>query len=168
MDDFWASPQQLCAFAISQGLRNDRLCRDIQRLLDELVQLICDPRRPCCDLQSAWVISWGLCARTNERTPRNGVRRFNGRTLSPGGDGGRLGIYSCILANLATDGMEPFREKRPQRRCASSSTGRLSPLGLMKFNRSFCSGARNSPPTASAVETAAAKNEHEDDDDQKA
>ena len=31
----------------------------------------------------------------------------------------------------------------------------------------FARAAGNSPPTASAVETAATKNEHEDDDDQK-
>ena len=44
------------------------------------------------------------------------------------------------------------------------------PPGLIEVGSievSVCSGASNSPPTASAVETAAAKNEHEDDDDQK-
>ena len=44
-----------------------------------------------------------------------------------------------------------------------------APLGLIEVGLIEVSGraARNSPPTASAVETAATKNEHENDDDQK-
>src|ERR1700730_17204427 len=44
-----------------------------------------------------------------------------------------------------------------------------APLGLIEVGLIEVSGraARNSPPTASAVETAATKKEHENDDDQK-
>ncbi len=44
-----------------------------------------------------------------------------------------------------------------------------APLGLIEVGLIDVSGraARNSPPTASAVETAATQNKHEDDDDQK-
>jgi len=61
-----------------------------------------------------------------------------------------------------------LREKRPQRRCTFSSTG-ITPPGLIEVGLIEVSAraAGNSPPTASAVETPAAKNEHEDDDDQK-
>lgn len=63
-----------------------------------------------------------------------------------------------------------LRQKRPQRRCALSSTGApVNPQGLIEVGvvEHSTRAAGDLPPASSAVETAATQNEHENDDDQK-